>query len=185
MTTSNCLFILEGWCVFSKKIIDMRKAVINVLLLIFVSECCMGAENMSNQQGLKLKYDSLSYKENQDIIIQGTFSIFVKCGSQYAIWRQFPDAINYTLKNLDSGNEMFSINMELSINEQGNEIYEEFNKMPCNQIVKKEFNVSLSDVYFQSSQQEKISHFELQAEYFGFKSNLLIFNNKPFRIKIF
>lgn len=138
---------------------------------------------MKEDQGLKITFDQASYNETKSIEVQGILSTFVNCGSQYATWRQFPGAINYTLKNLDTGDIYNSVDMMLSISESGNDIYDRYSKEPCNTIVSKDFSVVLNHIFFQKMSKTKVFNFELQAEYAGHKSNILIFKKIPLHIK--
>ena len=139
-------------------------------LLFFVNGDCMAS---GGDEYFKIYFDDNAYKENKNVVIRGTLSTFVKCGSQYAVWRQFPDSISYTIKNLDSGTVYSSINMELSISESGDDIYDEYNETPCDKIVSQDFLIDLSDLFFQIPSQIEVKHFEVFAEYLNFKSNIL------------
>lgn len=90
------------------------------------SKC--GAEYMSVNQGSNIKFDSVKYKQTKTIIVNGVLSIFVNCGSQYALWYQFPRVIKYALKDLDSGNVYNSESNALSTSHDGNQIHEQYAK---------------------------------------------------------
>jgi len=68
-------------------------------------------------QGLVISFDGNVQRTR--IEIHGTYSTFVNCGSQYATWHQFPSAICYAIRDLDSGEIYLSINNELSISPSG------------------------------------------------------------------
>lgn len=140
---------------------------------------------METDEGLKINFDQVSSGESQNIIVRGVLSTFVACGSQYAIWRQFPQAIRYTIKNLDNDDIYKSIDMQLSISESGNDIFDFYRKEPCDIVVSKDFSVSLNDIFFEEVPNAKVFNFEFQAEYAGHKSNILIFENMPFGLKGF
>lgn len=152
------------------------------LIFIFCSLLAR-AEMMDEYQGLKIQFDESRYKETNEIKVHDALSTFVNCGSQYAIWYQFPSAIRYTLKNLDSGKVYHSIDNELSISLSGNSIYEEYSKKPCNKIVEEKFSVSLKDIYFIDPTTKEIKNFKLYADYAGHKSSPLVFMNKPLVLK--
>jgi REP element-mobilizing transposase RayT len=143
------------------------------------------AENMSASEEFKIQFDESKYADTKEFVIHGAFTTFVNCGSQYAIWFQFPDAVRYTLKDLDSGEVYQSINRELSISRDGNQVYDEYAKTPCNKVIEKEFSVALSDVYFMNSPKKAIKNFELHADYAGHKSNTILFKVRPFFLKEF
>lgn len=145
----------------------------------------LGANEMNNDQGLKIVFDQELYNETKNFRVQGVLSTFVNCGSQYATWRQFPQAIQYKLINLVSGDIYISIDGTLSISESGNKIYDYYSKQPCNQVVSQDFFVDLNQIYFQNAPKSEILNFELQAEYVGHKSNILKFTKKPFHITSF
>jgi hypothetical protein len=140
---------------------------------------------MDSTEGLDLSLDQKSYDETGDIKIDGRLSTFVNCGSQYAMWRQFPRAIKYTLKDLDSGATYNSIDMTLSISEHGTDIYEKYRQQPCDQVVSKSFTVNLNEVFFKESPNQPIKNFELQAEYAGHISDTLKITNTSFQLKVF
>lgn len=154
------------------------------VLIVFAS-FVQGETKMSNGQWLKINSNYQPHKNQNSLIVQGELSIFVNCGSQYSIWRQFPEAIQYKIIDLESNRVYTSIDMMLSISESGNEIFERYRKEPCNQIVSKDFSVYLNEIYFQDAPKNGIVNFELQAEYAGHKSNVLKFLNTPFQIKSF
>ncbi len=111
------------------------------------------------------------FKTNGEIIINGELSIFVNCGSQYAIWYQFPETIQYTLKNIDTEDIFRSIDNERSISWNGNEVYDHYAKEPCNKIVTQRFSVFLKNIYFINPPENPIENFELTASYLGETSN--------------
>lgn len=162
---------------------DLGKLLVS-LIFIFCSLLAR-AEMMDEYQGLKIQFDESSYKETNEIKIHGALSTFTNCGSQYAIWYQFPSAIRYTLKDLDSGKTYQSIDNELSISWDGNDVYEEYAKKPCNQIIEEKFSVSLKDIYFIDPTIKEIKNFELTAYYAGHQSSPLVFKRKPLVLKGF
>lgn len=138
-------------------------------------------ENLSNAHGLSIWFDNSTYEERKDIVIHGNLSTFVNCGSQYAIWHQFPEAIKFTLQNLDSGEVYFSGGGELSISWDGNQVYEAYAKEPCNEVVSKFFSISLNSIYFRDLPKNTVKNFKLQAEYVGHTSNSLSFRGVQFK----
>lgn len=148
-----------------------------------------GANKMDEQksidEGFSIKFDRVGYENSKDIIVSGSFSIFVNCGSQYALWHQFPAGIRFTVKDLDSDAEYLSANTELSISWDGNQIYEEYAKMPCNTAVGEDFSMVLNDMYFERGPNKEIVNFELRAAYAGKESNVLTFIAVPFIVKGF
>ncbi len=136
-------------------------------------------------EGLKLEFDKNSYMETKEIRIHGALSMFINCGSQYAIWHQFPNSIRYILKDLDSGEIYQSVNMELSISWDGNDIYEQYSKEPCDKIIEKEYSILLNDIYFIDSPKKIIKNFELNSNFMNFVSNILSFKDIPVEINGF
>lgn len=161
----------------------LRIIFLHLCVLSFVLASKVEAHVLQNDQGLNLVFDDALYKKTKDIRVNGVFSIFVNCGSQYALWYQFPASIRYTLTDLDSGAIYFSVDNELSISWSDNQVYEAYAKEPCNQIISKTFSVLLNDIYFQNVPRKKINHFKLQAEYAGQTSNPLTFKGVLFDIK--
>ncbi len=115
--------------------------------------------------------------------MEGDFSVFVNCGSQYAIWYQFPNAIIYTIKDLDSGRIYESVNFELSISHSGNSVYAQYAEFPCDGIVTEKFETVISDIYFDDPPFEEIKNNEIAAHYLGCDSNTLIVLNKQVKLK--
>lgn len=145
----------------------------------------MEAEEFGSGEGLTITIDQISSGEPKNIIIRGVLSTFVNCGSQYATWRQFPRAIRYTVKNLANADIYNSINMELSISESGNDIFDFYSKEPCDTVVSKDFSVSLNNIYFEKAPKAEIYKFELQAEYAGHRSNTVTLKDIPISLKTF
>ena len=84
--------------------------------------------------------------ENKELIIRGVFRTYVKCGSQYATWYQFPETVQFTLKNLDTNEEHTSRNTELSISPDQRTI-ERYSSMPCDQIHRRYFEQNIFDYF--------------------------------------
>lgn len=156
-------------------------------IVIFLSGFCMNtsASDDKGRQGLTIQLDAKKHSDTQGIYLSGSFSVFVNCGSQYAIWGQFPQVINYKLKDLESGVIYTSINREMSISWNGNSVYEEYSHKPCNQIISEEFVENLQDLYFTHSPKHSITRYSVQADYMGFVSDWLTIENKPIRLKSF
>ena len=114
---------------------------------------------MDKYQGLKIEFNRYMYKESTEIEISGALSVFVNCGSQYAIWSQFPSVIRYTVTDLDSKAVYQSVDNELSISLNGNNIYDEYAGKPCNKIVEENFSIKLADVYFIDPPKKEIRNF--------------------------
>jgi hypothetical protein len=142
-------------------------------------------KNSSEFQGLKIRLDETEYQQNKQIHIRGSFSLFVNCGSQYAIWGQFPQSLTYKIKNLDSDVVYQSINRELSISWNGNDVYENYAQQPCNQIVTQEFSENLQDIPFIDAGKEALNNFAVQVEYMNFVSDWLVVKGKMLDLKKF
>jgi len=152
------------------------KLSILVFNLLFIT-LATGAKDMESFQGMNLVV--LNSEAGQGIKIGGTLSVFVKCGSQYATWNQFPADIPFVLKDLDTGNVYESNYIELSISWDGNNVYEEYAKEPCNQVVTKDFTLTLTSIEFTSPPKTEVSNFELKAEYSEFTSNTIVIKGEP------
>ncbi len=141
--------------------------------------------NNHDGQGLTIRLDEKTSSDNQAIYLSGKFSVFVNCGSQYAIWGQFPQVINYKVKDLDSGTIYTSINREMSISWNGNSVYEEYSRQPCNQIVSEVFVEDLQNLYFREGAEKSPSRYAMQAGFMEFYSEWLTIENKPIKLKTF
>jgi len=141
---------------------------------------------MDELQGLAIQVDANSIKGKSGLVeIEGILSVYVNCGSQYSTWNQFPQTILYVLKDLDTGNIFESVNLELSISWDGNQVYDEYSKKPCNQVVTERFSTSLADISFINPSNQTITNFELHASYLGRISNVLVIKNAPTVLKNF
>lgn len=151
----------------------MKKIILFISLLFIVLNS--GAKNLNDYQGISIEV--VAHEGASGLKINGALSKFINCGSQYAIWNQFPRTILYVLKDLDTGNVYKSDDTLLSISRIGNSIYERYAKEPCNKIVTKEFSNSVTSINFSPSPKTEIFNFELTASYMGFSSNTLVINN--------
>jgi len=133
--------------------------------------------------GLHISFDGNA--DRAKIEIHGTYSVFVNCGSQYAIWYQFPSAIRYTIKDLDSGNVYLSIDNELSISQSGNQVYDEYSKKECGKVVAENFSITLSDIYFINPPKQPLKNVEISCRYYNDVSNSVKILNKSLFLKSF
>ncbi len=163
----------------------MKTILLSLVTLLVLANFVCGKTKMNDEQGLKIISNNQPNENHNSLFVQGELSTFVNSGSQYATWGQFPRAIQYKIIDLDTDEVYTSIDMMLSISESGNENFERYGKEPCNQVVSKEFSVSLHEIYFQNAPKNAICNFELQAEYAGHKSNILKFIKTPFQMKSF
>ncbi len=157
----------------------------SVFLLLLTLQLHSAMAKMSDTKGLKIRLNEDQALDKNKVQIDGHFSTFVTCGSQYATWHQFPETINYTIKDLKTGETYQSIDNTLSISWDGNEVYEEYSNKPCDQIISEDFSVYIEDVYFIEAPENLIENFELTAEYFGYKSNTIVVNNSKLKLKKF
>ncbi len=148
-----------------------------VVVGIFIISFILEAKSMDEYQGLKIELDTNTFKQTGKVQINGQLSIFVNCGSQYATWFQFPQTILYILKDLDTGEVFKSVDTELSISWDGDQVYDTYAKEPCDRVVTEEFTAVLSNIYFKNPSKNTIANFELQASYLGHSSNSLIIQN--------
>lgn len=138
---------------------------------------------MSKFQGLKIKLNENATKGKFQV--DGSFSTFVSCGSQYAMWSQFPKGVIYFIKDIKTNQVYESINNELSISWNGNEVYQEFSKKSCNEIVTEEFSVFLGDIYFEDAPAHLLESFELVAKYLKYTSNRISIESSNFEFRKF
>lgn len=163
----------------------MNNRFILLTLLLGFNMSSLQAKPTENGEGLTIELDEFLYQQEKQIYIKGVFGIFVNCGSQYAIWGQFPQVIRYKLKDLDSGIVYQSINRELSISWNGNQVYEEYAKKPCNKIITEQFSENLQEIYFENASKMSVKNYMLQAEYMNFVSAWIKIENKPIQLKSF
>jgi|GEM_PF-1426936 len=130
--------------------------------------------SMSDWEGLKIFFDKEKYKETGEITFHGVFATFVKCGCQYSTWYLFPDKISYILKDLDKGEVYKSVDMDITISHDGNSIYDEYAKEPCDKVVSKNFSINIKEIWFENSPSNEVQNFEISAQYLGYTSNVLI-----------
>ncbi len=153
--------------------------------LVYFYSITSGVEAVEDFQGIKIDFNHQKYQEQHKLEIIGSFAMFINCGSQYAIWSQFPDVIRYSLTDLDSKTTYQSIDNELSISWDGNEVYDRYASEPCDKIVEKTFSMELANVYFQDAPKDPITNWTLSAFYLGYESNLLTFNHTSLILKSF
>ncbi|MBU2862472.1 hypothetical protein KO489_01300 [Reinekea forsetii] len=144
----------------------------------------LGDDNLESEQGFLVALEQSSALEGV-LKISGEFSIFVNCGSQYAIWDQFPDTVEYSIKDLDSGEVFKSVSEKLSISWDGNDIYEHYSNEPCDQVVTKAFSATITDINFLTAPSKTLTNVELYARYEGIQSNMLSVKNFPLALKRF
>ncbi len=144
-----------------------------------------GKERMNQTQGLRIQLSHDAANDKNKLRIEGSFSVFVNCGSQYAIWSQFPETIMFTIKNLESGQEYESIDNHLSISWDGNQVYDEYSQKPCDQIVTEKFSIAVDDVYFKDALEDVLGNIELTAKYLEFTSNSINVKDSKIRLKKF
>ncbi len=191
----------------------MQKKFVGVCIAFILTSTVTKGASVDEPEGLSIAFNRQAYLEatviepeasnvsaihTKAINITGSLVTFVNCGSQYAIWSQFPQVIRYALTDLDTYTVYQSVDNELSISWQGNSVYERYAKKPCDQLVTKNFSVNLQDVYFidppknrnknkttgnTKSINVEISNFTLQAYYLAYKSKPLLFNETPLTLK--
>lgn len=148
---------------------------ITVIGTVIITSCNLEANILDKEQRLNISVENRL--ENGDIMINVQLSIFVNCGSQYAIWDQFPTTTLFTLKDIDTGIIYKSVDDVLSISWDGNEVYDHYGKEPCDKIVTENFSIALSEIYFREETKTPVVNFELDAYYLGLQSNLLVIND--------
>jgi hypothetical protein len=122
--------------------------------------------NAEQEQGFVI---SLSENE-QGLILNAEFSIFVPCGSQLAFWSDFPRAIEFELK-LAGGDVLKSIEGLSSVSFDQSTI-EYYRELPCDQVVKKEFSEQLKSFFWEVP--DDLEGAEVYGEYLGLSSNRLV-----------
>lgn len=100
--------------------------------------------------------------------LAGVLKIFVRAGSQYATWRQFPMAVRYEVQAPD-GEVRMTPDLSLSISE-GPEVFEGYAAQPCNAVIEESFECSsLLDDFPKCFEQHGL--YRLRAHYLGLTSN--------------
>lgn len=104
---------------------------------------------------------------NKQITLIGRLQVYVKNGSQYAIWRQFPRAIYFEVID-ELGNKTLTPDPTRSISDH-HETYKRYASMPADQIVGKNFELNI----YQNVHPiiAKAGRYQIRARYFGKSSN--------------
>lgn len=164
----------------------MRHAPISVpifLSLLLSGPCVAGPAVTAETPGLTIEQDAAASRQAGQLIIKGVLATFVNCGSQYAIWHQFPAGVRFRLTDLETGRVHESPNREMSISWNGNQVYEHYRKAPCDSVVRQDFSLSLAEVFPPGDAPVSVRHFSLQAEYVGHRSNTLHFRDTLVRLR--
>lgn len=106
---------------------------------------------------------------DKKIPIMGRFQVYVRNGSQYAYWRQFPAAIYFEVV-VAPGKISVTPNYSRSISDD-NETYKHYANMPADQMVGANFR---QNIYYDLSQFISVPGvYKIRALYFGQESNWL------------
>lgn len=116
-------------------------------------------------QGIKL-HVSDDFSERK-VFIDGIFQIYVRKGSQLAIWSQFPSTILYHVRDTNTDKVIHSEDYMMSISYDRSTI-EMYANMPGDQIVNKTFTENLFEIIPELPW--KNTTYEVIAEYMGLKS---------------
>ncbi len=78
--------------------------------------------------------------KNRSVLLRGTFSIFVKTGSQLAIWQDFPQAILVVARNVATGEKFETMDLSMSgASDPG--LIDKYAAMPANRMVEETFRI--------------------------------------------
>lgn len=114
-----------------------------------------------------LRSSSRSSLSEEQIPLSGRLQTYVRAGSQYATWRQFPGSVRYELEK-PSGDKEMTIDMSMSISDD-QETYEHYGREPADQIVGKSYSLNAFDALRGIIEQP--GEYRVRAHYEGFVSN--------------
>lgn len=101
--------------------------------------------------------------------LRGRLQVFVRNGSQYATWRQFPSEIRYEVRG-PSGSVAMTPDLTLSISDSG-ETYEAYASEPADRMMGREFEVNW---FFRLETLVQVpGRYAVRAHYLDFASNWL------------
>lgn len=135
--------------------------------------CTLQAEvaAMRSPAELKIACDRQVYAAERRLIIHGSYRTWVNCGSQLAIWAQFPREVEFEIVDLASGQSFVSASAPLSVSHHQSTI-EYYGSLPCDQMVEQAFTVELAQFYFQPP--AATPPMNIVARFLGTRSNVLL-----------
>jgi hypothetical protein len=96
---------------------------------------------MKSQDKFTLESAGPASFSGETLPLAGRLEVYVKGGSQYGTWRQFPEAIRYEVR-LPSGATEMTIDVSMNISDS-EDTYDAYADEPGNQVVGKDFEVDL------------------------------------------
>ena len=144
-----------------------------IMVLLLSSMYPLHAEThaMKHDAELKIALDTNAYRQKQQLLITGSYRTWVNCGSQLAIWVQFPREIGFQILDLGSGQTFASVSAPMSVSYAASTI-EEFHNMPCDQMVEQPFSVDLAELYLRPPAAKE--PMKISAQFLGTRSNVLL-----------
>jgi hypothetical protein len=118
-------------------------------------------------EGFVLQTRSSSSLSAERIPLRGRLQTYVRDGSQYATWRQFPASIRYELEK-PSGEKEMTLDLSMSISDD-QETSERYSREPADQILGKDFSVNAFDKL--GGIIGEAGKYRVRAHYEGFVSN--------------
>ncbi len=125
--------------------------------------------NHPEREGFVLAFRDAQVQRGGPLFVCGRLQLYVRAGSQYAIWRQFPQAFTYEVKTADGGPRE-TPDMSLSISE-GPGVHEQYAALPSECVVGEDFDLDISA--FVGALLPENGACQLRARYMGLCSNWL------------
>lgn len=128
-----------------------------------------------DDEGFVLEADGPASFSERRLELRGRLQLYVRSGSQYATWRQFPQAMRYEIET-PAGDVALSNDLTLSISDT-QESYERYAAEPADQVVGVSFEVSVFDQL--SRLIEGPGRYRLRAHYLGSVSAWTVVDVEP------
>ncbi|MDH5178651.1 MAG: hypothetical protein OEZ39_19910 [Gammaproteobacteria bacterium] len=117
--------------------------------------------------------EATSSAKNQRMYIKGVCRKYVRCGSQYAAWVNFPQEVIFYLQELNGSREFVTMDLSRSFSPSP-EMVERYAGLPCNQLVTQHFAVNVYQLIREFPTESGV--YSIHAELRGMKSNKIIFS---------
>lgn len=122
-----------------------------------------------DKEGFVITHADRASWSKKNIPIAGRLQVYVRRGSQYGTWSQFPDSVRYEVV-VEQGKIAVTRDYSMSISEE-NATYEYYGKMPADQIVGSNFEIN---IFSQLSEIiDGAGQYKIRARYYGRESNWL------------
>ena len=117
---------------------------------------------------LVISVDRTRSRDTGRAVVQGTFGMWVACGSQLSIWSQFPREIQFKVTDLVSGH-VLETNEELMSVSYDRQTIDFYGRMPCDRFVVEPFSVDLDEKF--SGRLGGVASMKVEASLLGAISN--------------